>query len=338
MQFSNQIPGIRKRVESFSSSKKGRSLFKLLRWIFLAAILSWLGYNLYEIGGEAVWENLPAQPLFYFLFVLMFLSAPVAQLIIYRLTWQFDIWRHLGVFVKKRILNSEVIGYSGEVYLFSWARKHIDLPEIRIGETIRDYNILSALASTSLALLFLSIYLFIGKAQIRDLVGNTSPLYIGLAVIALLIVVPLVIRFRRYIFSTPLKLALTVFGIYFFRLFIGLVLQVGMWEVTIPEVPLATWITYTAVSILISRIPVSNKKLIFVGVGVELSASLGIPEAAMFGLLISIAALEKILYFGLYLFFSMVPGFGGKDLEAAVVSGTATSPSNAPVDSEPEWK
>lgn len=308
MQLSKTISSLWERLIEFEKSRQGQWLIRITRWLFLTAILAWLGYNLYAIGWYEVWRSLPADPLFYLLFLLMYAAAPAAQLLIYRLTWSFDSGKHISPFIKKRILNTEVIGYSGELYFFSWARQYIDLEEKEIAKTIRDYNILSALASNSLSILFLGIFVILGEVQLNKLIGDGSPIYFGVVGVALLILVPLAVKFQEYIFSTPLKMAALVFSIYFVRLAIGIIIQVGMWEIAIPEVSLPTWLTYVAASILVSRIPVSHKKLIFVGVGVEMSASMGIPEAALFGLLASIVALEKVMSFGLFLLFSVIDG------------------------------
>lgn len=315
MKFSREIAAIKERLQQFVRSPAGRWAARVFRWGLLSAIILWLGYNLREVGWQAFWQHLPTQPLFYLFFVMLYLSVPVANIVIYRYTWQFDVWRNLSAFIKKRILNTDVVGYSGEIYFFTWARKHIELPDLRIGETIRDYNILSALASNSRAVIFLGIFSYWANDEVVMWLGTADPIYMILAGVVVLVAIPIVIRFRKYIFVTPFETAKVIFGIHFLRLAIGTALQIMMWAVVIPGVALTTWIIYSAVSILVSFIPVSNKKLIFVGVGVEMSAGLGIPKEAMMGLLLTVAALEKILNFVLYLAFGLFAGEGLKETE-----------------------
>lgn len=306
MNLKQSYHSLKEKVSKFVDSWYGRLILKTGKILFLVLILAYLAFKLYQIGWQEVVANLPVNPLFYLFFILLYFSAPLVQIIIYRLTWKFDVRRNLFVFVKKRILNKSVLGYSGEVYLFNWARKTIDGELTKLGEVIRDYNILSAAASNTVTLLVLGVFLYVGQAQITDLIGQPDPIYFIIGGFIFLILIPLVYRFRKYIFSTPLKRSLQVYGIHFGRMTIGQVLQIAMWAVVLPEVSLSTWITYAAVAILVSRIPISNKKLLFVGFGVEISTMLGVPEAAMFGLLASIAALEKIFDFGLYLFFTLL--------------------------------
>jgi hypothetical protein len=306
MHSSEKILSVKKRIELFIRSDRGKIILKISRWIFLTAILVWLGINLHDIGWQSVWQNLPVHPLFYLIFLMMYLSAPIADVIIYRHIWDFNLWRSIHAFIKKRILNTDVVGYSGEVYFFTWARNKIGLSSLEIGETIRDVNILSAIASNSKSILFLLIFGYWAKEQISMLLGSVSSMYFVMIGVILLILIPIVVRFRRYIFSTSFQTARFIFSIYFLRLTITTALQILMWMVVIPQVPLVTWVIYSAISILVSRIPVSNKKLIFAGVGVEMAASLQIPQEAIFGLLICVAALEKILNFAFYLFFAVI--------------------------------
>lgn len=306
MDLRQAYAGIKEKISEFIESWYGRWIIKTGKVLFLVLILGYLAFKLYQIGWQQVLASLPVDPLFYLLFILLYFSVPLVQVIIYRLTWKFDIKRNLFAFVKKRILNKSVLGYSGEVYLFNWARKTIDEELAKIGETIRDYNILSAVASNTVTLLVLGVFLYFGQTQISDLIGRPNPVYFIIGGFIFLILIPLAYRFRKYIFSTPLKRSLQVFGIHFGRMTIGQILQIAMWAVIIPEVSLSTWITYAAVAIIVSRIPISNKKLLFVGFGVEISTTLGVSEAAMFGLLASIAALEKIFDFSLYLFFTLL--------------------------------
>jgi len=317
MPLDEKIKIIKKRLEQFAKSPRGKRILKLLRGLFLFIILSWLGYNLYQVGWQAVWQNLPMNPLFYLIFFLIYVSAPTADILIYRYTWNFDVGKNIDAFFKKRILNTDVVGYSGEFYFFSWARKHIPLSDMRIGETIRDYNIISSLASTTRTLVFLIVFAIIAKEEFVELAGAADPMYLILGGLALLVLAPIVVRFRKYIFVTPFKIAKVVYGIYFTRLALGTILQILMWSVVIADVSLGTWILYSAVSILVSWIPIPNKKLVFVGVGTEMSTGLGIPKEAMLGLLLSVAALEKILNFAFYLLVTVVPVWQDDELEKA---------------------
>jgi hypothetical protein len=286
----------------FEKSDRGKRILRILRACILILILIYLGNKLFQLGWQAIWDNLPTQISFYLLFLLLYFSIPVTELFLYRLFWKYDLVKSFPAFIKKRIFNTDVLGYSGEVYFFNWARENINHKEIQLAETIRDNNIVSSLASTTITITLLVIFIHNGHTAIMNYIGRLDNRYFLLAIMMVIILVPLVLRFRKYIFSMPIKTALVVYTIQIFRMSLGQVFQIAQWAVVLPSVPLTTWITYAAIAILLARIPFpSNKKLIFMGVGVEIASALGIPEAAMFSLLGTVVALNKMFNFSLFL-------------------------------------
>ena len=305
----------------FSESERGQRALRALRVLLLVGLVGYLGYKLVDIGWRAIWQAMPTSPLFYVLFLALYFLLPLTEVLIYRLTWSFKLWRSVPAFIKKRIYNKEVMGYSGEVYFFTWARKHVDLPAAELAKTIRDNNIISSAASTLIALALLGIFMYVGHLRITDLVGDGNAGYWAGAAILTGLMIPVAIRFRKYIFSMAMKTALVIFGIQCARLITGQALQIAQWSVVMPDVTLSVWFTFAAVSIILTRIPfLPSQNLIFMGVGVELASSLGIPEAAMFSMLGVLAALDKLLNFGFFLLFSM----RGSGAEAEADAGVWT--------------
>ena len=100
-------------------------------------------------------------------------------------------------------------------------------------------------------------------------------------------------------------MALLILGIQLARLIIGQILQILQWNTALPDVHLSTWISYATISIVLTRIPFpSNKNLVFMGIATEMAHYFGIQQAAMFGLLGIIVAIEKVLNLSLFLIFS----------------------------------
>ncbi len=326
--------------QRFARSRPGRIVLKVLRVLFLVGILGYLGYKLLQIGWEAVWQALPTHPLFYLLFLALYFLLPLTEVLIYRITWPFNVRRGLSAFVKKRILNKEVMGYAGEVYFFTWARRNVERSDADLARTIRDNNIISSAASTLIALVLLGVFLVLGHVRITDLLDDAQIAYVLGGGLLLVLLVSVALRFRKYFFAMPARTALVIFAIQCGRLVLGQGLQIGQWAVVMPEVPLSIWFTFAAVSIILTRIPfLPSQNLLFMGVGVELSGSLGIPEAAMFSMLGVLAALDKVLSFVLYILLSVKK-------EAATVDGVSpaapwlgqeeTDPSSGTPESVPE--
>lgn len=301
MGVSSQISDFSTRWATFSESTFGRRVISLTKILALSAILAFLAYEVNQVGWRAVIQNPPTTPLFYILFLLLYFELPVVELFIYRQAYHFPLVKSFPAFIKKRVLNRDVIGYSGEIFFFSWARRRFETTDAHLAKTIRDNNIISSAASTLVAVVLLAIFLFLGQISITDLIGEKTGYYVLIGALTLGILIPVVIRFRHYMFSMPLTTALTIFAMQVGRLVVGQALQIGMWTVVIPEVPMGTWFSYAAISIALTRVPfLPNHALIFAGAGIALSTKMGVPEAPWASLLLVATALDKVLNIGLF--------------------------------------
>ncbi len=272
-----------------------------MRYLVLAGILGFLAYEVSQVGWRDVIENPPTTPYYYVLFVILYFLLPAAEVFIYRQLFHFPSLKSFPAFIKKRVLNREVLGYSGEVFFFAWARRRFDTSDSHLAETIRDNNIISSAASTLVAVLLLGVFLFVGQISISEFVGENTRYYVFMGAVVLAILVPVGIRFRRYLFSMPLAKTATIFCIQVGRLVLGQTLQIGMWAVVIPEVPISTWFSYAAISIALTRIPfIPNHALMFAGAGIALSTKLGVPQAPWASMLLVGTALDKILNVSLF--------------------------------------
>jgi len=312
----------------FSTSERGRAVLRVGRWLFMLGVVGYLVYELSRVGWEAIWKALPTQPLFYVLFLLLYFSLPLVEMLIYRVSWVYDAWRSFPAFIKKRVYNRDVMGYSGEVYFYTWARKNVGISELRVLETIRDNNILSSAASTLVALGLLLVFLSIGHIRVSDWLGAHSVYYAVGGAVLLAVLLPIAMRFRRYLFSMPARAALLIFGIQCARLMVGQVLQISQWAVVMPEVSLDVWFTFAAVSIILTRIPfIPNQSLIFLGVGVELSGIVDISTASVAGMLLVVSVLDRVMNAGLFGLITLMErkegGPGAKNEDSSVLQPVA---------------
>jgi multisubunit Na+/H+ antiporter MnhB subunit len=297
---------LRRRWASFVASRRGRFVLSSARVVLSLGILGLLAYTLRGIDWQALWAELPANPLFYLLFLLLYLWLPLAEIVAYRVIWPLDAWKSLPVFIKKRIYNREVFQYSGEVYFFAWARKHVDRPAVNVAKDIRDQNIVSSVASTLVALVLVAAFLHLGEWSLTDWVGQQDiTIPIGAAVVAVGLFA-LVIRFRKHILAMAPRTALLILGVHVGRFVFEQVLQIGMWVVAIPEVSLRVWCTYAALSLVISRIPlVTNRDLLFASISIPLAAGMAIPVEAIAALMLVVAGLGKVLTILFYTAFTL---------------------------------
>lgn len=287
---------LQSQISGFFKTSKGKSVLKWLQRIINVVVLVWLIYELSRIGWQDVGKSLPVQPLFYFLVFVLFIQLPLIEVVIYRLSWIFNGLKAIPVFFIKTVYNKHVMGYSGELYFFVWAKKNVSLPVKQIFRTVMDINILSTLASTFVAVLLLSVFFFTGQIRpITDFI-ETDNVYLIATLILILVLGILIIRFRRFVIVMPVKTALSVFSIHTARLFIMHSINVWMYYIVLPDTPLYVWFTLLSIEIVLSRIPIlPNRDLIFTGIGISVAGILEMTEAEIGGILIAKSIAGKIL-------------------------------------------
>lgn len=292
------IPG---KISAFFKSEQGKTFQKWAERVINAAIFVWLVYQLTNIGWLDVWHSLPTEPLFYLLFLLLFLQLPLFEVLIYRITWIFNALRSVPIFILKRVYNKDVLGYSGELYFYMWAKDHLHLPGKDIFKTIKDNNIISSVASTLVSAGLLAVFVYADLINLEKWLNNQNKIYFAAGLLVLGVIVFLFIKFRHYVISMPLKTAFQIFGIQTFRLLLGQFMNLMLFYVVLPEVPIQIWFIYLAVSIILSRIPfLPSKDFIFAGIGISLAGPLPIPQDAVAGIMIALGALNKISGFIAY--------------------------------------
>ncbi len=298
---------LRKQVSSFFRSEKGKKTGIWTRRMINTGVVLWLVYELSLVGWFNVWQSLPTQPLFYLIFFFLYFQLPFFEILIYRINWSFDSVRSIPVFLMKNIYNKDVLGYSGEVYFYLWAQKTLQYKKLDVFKIIKDNNIISSISSTLVAFSLLSIFFFTDQIKILDWVMQDSGNYIWGGTALLFVVVIVVIKFRRFVISMPLKNAYKIFGIHAARLTLNLFLVVLMYDIVIPDTPMYIWFTLLSVEIILSRIPfLPNRDLIFTGMGIGLAEGLQISTSAIAAILLTRTVLGKVMNLSFFAFSSII--------------------------------
>lgn len=288
-----------------SGNPKARKALNIARKVVVFTIVGIIIYNLFEIGWMEVLQSLPTAPLFYILFLFIFVTLPVAEIFIYRQVWPLrrrDIFKAM---ITKRVYNEEVMGYSGEFYLFVWGRKLLNKGDVEVLKNIRDNNILSSVTSNSVAILLILSLLAFGVIDVGMFSGEVNIYYVIFFVVLLALLIFLFVQFRKYLFALTLKKALVVFSIYLGRFIIHHSLLIAQWSVAIPDTPLKIWLIFIAIVIAVNRIPfLPSRDLIFLWAGIELSRVLSMTTAAVAGMLLVSSALKKSTNLILFLLIS----------------------------------
>lgn len=268
---------------------------KIFRKVVIAAIVAVIIYQLFDIGIGEVFRNLPTQPLFYVIFYILYITLPTAEIFIYRQIWPIGKWKLFKAFLTKRVYNDEVMGYSGEFFLFMWARKQLTKNDKEILKNVRDNNILSAISSNTVTIILIVVLVYADIIKLDELIGNVDLFYMITGAIVFVAVIALIVQFRKYIFDLPLKKALIISFIYFTRFTLHNGLMMVLWAVVIPDTPISSWFLFVAIMIIVNRIPIlPSRDLIFLLAGIELSRMLNMTTAAVAGMLLVFSALKKI--------------------------------------------
>lgn len=249
-----------------------------------AAMAGFLVHQMAAIGWSAFFAALPTNPMFYLLFAAMYLTLPVAELAIFRRLWEIgpgSLW----VFLRKRVLNDAVLGYSGEAYLYLWARRQ---PGFRISAmgAVKDVSITSALAANAVTIgILIGLLLFDDQLVSQGLFSASQLRQLEWGAALLCVPAFLVLLFSNKVMTLPRGENVTIFGIHVLRLIVSTGLLLLAWHFALPLVAMKVWLVLAALRMVVNRIPFApNTELLFSTIGVGLTGAIYSEVAAVLAL------------------------------------------------------
>ena len=294
------------RLATFGESRSGKRLIRLGKYLIQVGIVIILVYQIMGIGWREILSELPAVILFYIIFLLIYFALPVTEYLTYSIRWPMKFWQSQEIFLKKRVYNKVVLGYSGEVQLFFWLQNRMAIDKKEAYEVVRDNNILSTLASTAIAVLLLAGFTVSGRLSIYDWVEYDPAVLIPVVLIALFIGGYIFGRYRSHIFTMNRRHALIIFTLHSGRMLLLAGLQIAQWYVVMPWVSVDIWFTMIVMQIILSRIPfLPNKDLVFIGTSLEFARHVDISVAGLAGLLLVNQVLDKLMNMVVFAFLSI---------------------------------
>jgi len=236
-----------------------RLLSSVLSLLVIASVI-------YEVRGvdlHAILALIPKSPLFWMVFAISYLAIPGADWLIFRRLWGIGP-QAFGALLRKMIYNELLLGYLGEAYFYTWARRHMRLQAAPFG-AVKDVAILSAMAGNIFTLLMLAIAWPLASATQLGL--QTRSVVLSLTVV--LITSMAALFWRRQIFSLPRPQLRFIFTIHLGRILAVAGLSALLWHLVLPVVPLVWWLLLATIRLLVSRLPfVPNKDVVFAGLAV----------------------------------------------------------------------
>ena len=276
---------------------------KIIQYGVLAAIVAYLLYKLTHLGWREVIGALPVSPWFYLFFLLRFLALPISELALYEIVWSQPLVRHFFVFIRKRVYNFAVMGYSGEAFLTIWARRRLALPHKKILIGVKDNNLLSAFASNAATVVLILVLAATGglKAGLEAFPGAGWLFALAFASAATLSV--LVMIFRDKLMALPKGVMPKLIGVHGARQALIILLHAAMYASALPGAPVMAFLTFIAMQLVLSRVPfLPNQDIVYLGAALSLAPIVGAPEAAVAGMLVAEAGLSQI--FNIAMFFA----------------------------------
>lgn len=194
-----------------------------------------------------------------------YMALPLSEWLIYRRLWGLPFGGILPL-LRKRISNEILLGYSGEVYFYAWARRRVGMTSAPFG-VIKDVAILSAQVGNVVTLLLVAVAWPLFGPLHR---GTHSGDLILSSALVVLMSMP-VLLFRTRLLTLPAPALWRIAAIHLVRVVAGLLLAAAMWHEALPAVAWSWWLLLAALRQLLSRLPLMpNKDVAFAGLAAYL--------------------------------------------------------------------
>ena len=264
---------------------------KLLASLALSGAILWLLVRtLVAVPAGDREAALAAGPLSWGLFVLSYALQPLIDWQMFRSWWRLRL-ADIAAFLRRRVLNEAVVNYAGDAWFSLWASRRLGFDmavEAREmagrGEgagrgprgsplaAIKDAAVTSSLAGNLFTLLNLAAMLALGgAAYLAHAIDPVMLERIGLGFAVLLGISVAVLTNRSRVFSLAVRFNLSTFALHLARMFACHVALLASWAVAVPGIAVGNWAMLGALRLLITRLPLPNKEVLFAALAAGLA-------------------------------------------------------------------
>jgi hypothetical protein len=279
------------------SSRLGKLAVLLVRWGIPLALLAIIAHRLTVLGWYDIWQARPGNIGFYLLLVAQFFMQPFGDYFVYRGLWGRGATPTMAVILRKRVMNTFMLDYSGEAFFYFWAQRNLALVPDMLVHGIKDSNLLSGGASLVMVWMLGVTLLAYGGLHLPTLPGQ-GWLYVLVGIVPLIACIVLVLAHRKVTVLSRRQLAET-FGIHFLRVCLVLGIEFGLWQLSGALPSALASLQFVALRLVITRLPlVPNKDLIFVGAGIAAAGAAATSVTPVATVLVILAAADLVLATG----------------------------------------
>ena len=225
--------------------------------IITAVMIVVLGKQLLDTGLAGLSRALPRNPFFYLFFTAYYFSPVIGDYVIFHRLWKIPA-AGFAALIRKRVA-SDMIGYSGEAYIYTWARQRSTMLAEPFG-AVKDVSILSAIAGSAVTLAVLVVALPFVMGSLDD----AKLRIVGWSAVVIFSMSLQILIFSKRVFSLDRGTLWFIFAVHCARVLGGAILVAIVWHFGLAGISLATLLLLSALRMLVSRLPmVPNKDLFF---------------------------------------------------------------------------
>lgn len=311
-------------ARAFANNPYLRRALTVTRHCLLAGVVVYLLNRLSGVGWSEVARNLPASPIFYLIFSVRYLLLPLAEIPAYEIVWRRPLWRHFPAFLRKRVYNFAIMGYSGEAFFALWARRMLNLPDREILAGIKDNNIVSAwISNIATALVVLALFFAGGLGDKLDALPGSSVLFAFSFASALALAAAAIVFRRRITDLSPGDLA-RLAAINGVRIVVIMGLHALLYASALPGPALSAWLIFIALRLVLSRVPfLPGGEIVFLTAAMHLSIPDGASAAEVAGMLVAEAGLFQACNLAIFIATAHLALEAPKAVEKAAARRTA---------------
>jgi hypothetical protein len=288
-----RIETLRQFAKAKLDTRLGRVAQHGVRWGIPLLLFALVGYGLTRIGWSNIYASRPESVLFYLVLALPFFVQPIGDLILYRYLLGVGRALPLWIFLRKRYMNTVMLDYSGEVYLFFWIRKRLKIDGTFLIHAVKDSSVLSAAGGLVVLWLMFMILLVEHLITLPSIqIGRWPLLLIGS--VPLLLGIALFVGNRKLTALSRKQIAVT-FSIHLTRCIASLALEFVLWWLSGALPTSGDCFKFVALRLLVTRLPlIPSKDLVFVGVAMAAVGTMAVSAPKVAAVLVLMTVIDKI--------------------------------------------